>query len=365
MPKVSIIVPVYNKAPYLKKCIESILNQTLSDIELILVNDGSKDNSEEICKEYLSDKRVKYFLQKNSGPATARQNGIDNAIGEYLGFIDADDWAEPKMFEIMYNSAVENCADIVMCNTVENENGRKFPPAVKNGVYDRQGVLNDILSKSLAFVNEYGSRGVIRWCNWLRIYKRSTIEKNNVRFDPRFFIGEDLQFTYEATLCAQKFVYLGDEYLHHNRVVEGSLSRGYNNNLWNKTQSLIELLYDVTENFKEADLLSQMHLRAFFFVSETIENEFKTDCPHNKKETIRELNRILKSPVCDRFIGQIEIQRLCEPLKKSYEAVENKDAESLYKWMKMYYRKTRRARFFRKKIRNPLVSFIKKLLRKK
>lgn len=364
MPKVSVVVPVYNKAPYLKKCIESILSQTLSDIELILVNDGSKDNSEEVCKSYLDDKRVIYVYQDNSGPAVARQNGIDHASGEYLGFIDADDWIEPDMYEVMYTKAVQADADIVMCNTIENEDGRRFEPALRNGEYDRDEILRDVLPKSLAFINSYGSRGVIRWCNWLRVFRRETVIKNNVRFDPRFFIGEDLQFTYQATLCSHKFVYLGDKYLHHNRVVEGSLSRGYNRNLWDKTTQLIELLYDITEGFTDTDLMDSMHLRAFFFVTETIENEFKLDCPHSKKEIIKELTNILNDSVCDRFIDRIEINALNEPMRKCYDACVSKDAQYLYSWMKRYFRKTRRAKFIRKKIRNPIAKFVKGILGK-
>lgn len=364
MPKVSIIVPVYNKESYIKKCIKSILSQTLDDIELILINDGSKDNSEAVCKSFQNDSRVKYYLQENAGPAVARQKGIDIATGEYLGFVDADDWVESDMYETMYTTAVKSGADIVMCNTIENDDGKRFPPALKNGEYDREQILSDVLPKSLAFINDYGSRGVIRWCNWLRLYKRSMVVENGVRFDPRFSIGEDLQFTFEATLCAQKFVYLGDKYLHHNRVVEGSLSRGYNKNLWAKTTQLIELLYHTIENFKDADLMDQMHLRAFFFVTETIENEFKTDCPHSKKEILSELSTVLNDPVCNRFVEHIEAEKLCEVLKKCYEAVVTKDVRVLYLWMKNYYRRIRRARFIRKKIRNPIAKFVKGLVNK-
>ena len=364
MPKVSVIVPVYNKAPYVGKCIESVLKQTLSDIELILVNDGSSDKSEEVCQRYLTDRRVRYIFQQNSGPAAARQNGIDHATGEYLGFVDADDWIEPEMYEKMYSTAIAADADIVMCNTIENDDGRKSAAFLDNGVYNRAGVISDILPRSLAYISEYGSRGVIRWCNWLRIYKTETIRNNDVRFDPRFFIGEDLQFTYEATLAAQCFVYMGDAYLYHNRIVEGSLSRGYRKNLWNRTIQLIELLYQITEEFEESDLMPQMHLRAFFFATETIENEFKTDCKNRKKQKIAIINDIINDPICKNLIGRIETERLCEPLLQSYRAIETSDAEELVAWMTHYFRKTRRDRFIRKKIRNPLAKTVKKIMGK-
>lgn len=364
MPKVSVIVPVYNKAKYVGKCIESILAQTLSDIELIIVNDGSKDNSESVCKAYLTDKRVQYLFQDNSGPAAARQYGIDHASGEYLGFVDADDWIEPDMYEKMYDAAISADADIVMCNTVENESGRKGVKFIPNGIYGRKKIVDIILSKSLAYLSENGSRGVIRWCNWLRIFKTKTVRKNCVRFDPRFFIGEDLQFTYQATLAAQRFVYMGDEYLYHNRVVKGSLSRGYRKNLWEKTKQLIELLYQITESFSEADLMPQMHLRAFFFATETIENEFKTDCKNSKKQKIKIISEIINDPICKNLIGKIETENMCETLLQSYHAIEISDAEALVTWMEHYFRKTRRDRFIRKKIRNPMAKNVKMIIGK-
>lgn len=364
MPKVSVIVPVYNKAPYVGKCIESILKQTLSDIELILVNDGSSDNSEEVCQRYQADQRVQYIIQENSGPAAARQNGIDHASGEYLGFVDADDWLEPEMYEKMYGAAIAADADIVMCNLIENEDGRKNQKYLRIGLFNRDEIVNDILSKSLAYINEYGARSVIRWGNVLRLFKKDTLDTHHICFDPRFSIGEDLQFTYQATLVAQRFIYMGDDYFYHNRIVDGSLSRGYRKNLWSKTRQLIELLYQITDEFEEADLKPQMHLRAFFFATETIENEFKTDCKNTKKQKTEIINEIINDPICKNLIGKIETERLCESLLQSYRAIEISDAKELVVWMTHYFRKTRRDRFIRKKIRNPLAKTVKKIIGK-
>ena len=364
MPKVSVIVPVYNKAPYVGKCIESVLKQTLSDIELILVNDGSSDKSEEVCQGYLIDQRVQYIFQENSGPAAARQNGIDHASGEYLGFVDADDWIEPDMYEKMYGSAIAADADIVMCNLIENEDGRKNIKYLRNGLFNREEIVNEILTKSLAYINEYGARSVIRWGNVLRLFKKDTLDTYHICFDPRFSIGEDLQFTYQATLVAQRFIYMGDDFFYHNRIVNQSLSRGYRKDLWSKTRQLIGLLYQITEEFEEANLMPQMHLRAFFFATETIENEFKTDCKNTKKQKTKIISEIINDPICKNLIEKIETERLCEPLLQSYRAIEISDAEELVVWMTHYFRKTRRDRFIRKKIRNPLAKTVKKIIGK-
>ena len=99
MVKISIVIPIYNAEDHLQRCVDSVLNQTEKNIEIILVDDGSKDNSIEICKNYLNqDKRVQLIHQENSGVSAARNRGIEQACGEYIGFIDSDDWIEPNMY---------------------------------------------------------------------------------------------------------------------------------------------------------------------------------------------------------------------------------------------------------------------------
>lgn len=109
---ISIIVPVYNAEAYLEKCVESLINQTYRNIEIILINDGSNDSSERICLKFANeDKRVKYFKQSNSGAAAARNKGLDNASGNYIGFVDSDDFVDEDMFEVLLKFALDNDAD--------------------------------------------------------------------------------------------------------------------------------------------------------------------------------------------------------------------------------------------------------------
>lgn len=124
--KISIIMPVYNLEKYIRKSIESILNQNLKEIELIIINDGSSDNTGEICKEYLKkDKRIKLIEIKNSGQAFARNKGLEIAKGEYIGFVDGDDFIEEVMYEEMYNCCIYNNSDICIIGLREiNERGQ-------------------------------------------------------------------------------------------------------------------------------------------------------------------------------------------------------------------------------------------------
>ena len=118
MPKVSVIVPFYNVEDYIEKCIKSLLNQTLDDLEIILVNDGSKDNSESIAKKYLNEypKKIIYLEKENGGLGDARNYGIPYAKGEYIAFIDSDDYVEKDMYEQMLKKAEEEQSDMVECD---------------------------------------------------------------------------------------------------------------------------------------------------------------------------------------------------------------------------------------------------------
>ncbi len=120
---ISIIMPIYKAEDYLNNSITSILNQTLENFELILVDDGSPDNSGKICDELaLNDNRIKVIHKENGGASTARNAGLDIAQGEFIAFVDSDDWIEPNMFETLFNLAKEHNADISQCNYIKVEN---------------------------------------------------------------------------------------------------------------------------------------------------------------------------------------------------------------------------------------------------
>ncbi len=354
MVKVSVVVPVYNADQYLKQCLDSIQRQTLKDIEIIIIDDGSTDGSAFICRQYLADRRFSYYYKENEGLAAARADGIERASGEYIGFIDSDDWIEPDMYEKMYEAAKCNDSDIVFCNCLENEDGYKFIPEMRSGAFDREQIKKDILPRTLAYIGKNGSKRAIRWCNWLRIYKRELIEKNNIQFDRRFRRSQDLQFTYETTLVAQRYYYLGDDYLLHNRVVGDSLSRGYTKNMWNLYVPLIERLYKDTEEFTEMDLMPQMHLRAFFFVTDCIENEMKQSCPNDMAIRIKLIEKIMNHPICDRYYGHIPVQQLNPLYQQYYRLIHAKQAKRIFSVTEKYDKKKMREN----KYTRPLLYFL-------
>lgn len=308
MIKVSVIVPIYNAEKYLEQCLDSIVNQTLNDIEIILIDDGSTDRSAEICKKYLDDERVVYFRKENAGAVMARRDGIKLARGRYVGFVDSDDWIETTMYETMYNVAEKDDADIVFCNCIQNEKDYFFSPEMDSGLYLRNDIERKILTKTLAYINEKGERRAIRWSNCLRLYKRDLIS-TSLSYNPEIRRCEDLVLTYEAILKANSFVYLGDQYLYHNRVVQNSKSRRYTPDAWRAFKSLIEHLYGITEKLESPEMMEQMHLRAFFSVIDCLENELKF-YKQNRKNAVAQIRRIMSDEINGRYFSNIPIEKM-------------------------------------------------------
>ena len=325
-----------------------------SNIEIILINDGSTDESANICATYLKDSRVRYYYKENEGLAAARADGIAKAQGEYVGFLDSDDWYELDAYEKMYLAAQKNSADIVFCNCIENEDGHRFSPELRNGAFNREEIKAEILPQTLAYISKQGGKRAIRWSNCLRIYKMDNLRKHNVEFDRRLRRSQDLQFTYEATLCAQNYYYLANEHLYHNRVVGNSLSRGYTKNMWNLYKMLIDDLYQSTENFKEVDLMDQMHLRAFFCVLDSIENELKPTCPNDMETRIHFVEQIMNDEICTRFYEKIPVEKLNPLYQEYYNLILKKDAKGIFKVTKKYQRKEN----LKKNYWKPFVHFV-------
>ena len=146
MAKVSLVVPIYNSSMYLNKCIDSLVNQTLKDIEIILINDGSTDKSEKVIKEY-KDKRIKYISKKNAGIGKTRNRGIKEATGEYIAFVDSDDYLNEHFCEYMYKKAHADNCDLVICNFFEDRGnlyGIKFKDFKDTSLKDNPSLINNI-----------------------------------------------------------------------------------------------------------------------------------------------------------------------------------------------------------------------------
>lgn len=195
--KISVIVPVYNVEKYLSRCLDSLISQTLSEIEIICVNDGSKDNSLEILNDYAKkDIRIKIIDQENQGVAVARNNALKIAVGEFVGFVDSDDWVSPDFYENLYNSAVQNNAEIACSNIVKTFDNGKTEDYLK---YEKSEVFENVSDKlEVAQLPKFNYI-------WNRIYKREALLSNGIEF-PKSNLFEDAPFSLETITLLGKMV---------------------------------------------------------------------------------------------------------------------------------------------------------------
>ena len=213
MVKVSVVLPIYNVAKYLPKCLETLCAQTLQDIEIVCVDDGSTDNTPDILARFAQeDRRIRIFRQSNAGPGAARNYGIEAAQGEYIGFVDPDDWPDVAMFEKMYAEAVKYDADVVECGVMVHLANSKRTIC-------RQAFSEHFVD--MAKYPEYIFGGIS--AAWNKLCKATLLRDKRIRFS----LGrccEDFMFTLSLRLRAKKIVCL-DEPLYHYLTHKGSLTR--------------------------------------------------------------------------------------------------------------------------------------------
>ena len=229
MPKVSVIVPIYNVEKYLEKCINSLLSLTLEDIQIILVNDGSKDNSGNIAKECEKNNknRIIYVEKENGGLSDARNYGLKYATGDFIAFLDSDDYIEKNAYEEMYNKAIEENADYVECDFIW-----EFPNKIR-------------VDKQYPYKNKKEMISFVRVVAWNKLIKRQLITDNNLEF-PKGLRYEDVEFTYKLIPFINKFAYVDKPFIHYVQR-EGSIANVQNE----RTAEIFTVLDNVIEFYKK------------------------------------------------------------------------------------------------------------------
>ena len=209
MDKISVIVPVYKVEKYLKKCIESIISQSYKNLEIILVDDGSPDNCGKICDEYIQkDKRIKVIHKKNGGLSSARNAGLNIATGDYIGFVDSDDWIEFDMYKKMIECILKQNVDVVQCGMILNYENSEKKDFILNNIKNCHSPIESYLSDNI--------RPEV--CN--KLYKRSIIGTTRFNEDTKF--GEDVEFNYFIFKKVKRFIeinFYGYNYLKRNNSI--------------------------------------------------------------------------------------------------------------------------------------------------
>ena len=243
MAKVSIIVPIYNVEKYLPKCLDSLVNQTLDDIEIILVNDGSTDNSGIIAKQYYENhkNKIKYLEKENGGLSDARNFGIPYATGEYIAFLDSDDYIEIDSYKQMHEKAKEEDADYIECDFIW-----EYPN-------------KQIIDKRLSYNNKQEMLTNVRVVAWNKLIKREIIIKNNLKF-PKGLRYEDIEFTYKLIPLLNKVSYIDKPFIHYVQR---------NNSIAN------------VQNEKTADIFAILENVEKYYIEKNLYNEYKDQLEYN------------------------------------------------------------------------------------
>lgn len=255
-PKVSIIVPIYNVEKYLDRCMDSLLNQTLKDIEIIMVDDGSPDRCPQLCDEYAKrDNRIKVVHKKNAGLGYARNSGLEIATGQYVAFVDSDDYVDTRMYEVLYNQAVSSQSDAVFCGLRREYDGHKY--------INRQDVSettffegDDLIDLGLDFIASapyVKQERKYEMSVWHSIYDLTVINQNHIRFlSERDIVSEDLPFQIDFFKVAKKVCFIPDIYYTYCMNNDGSLTQTFNMKKIGCTIKLYRLLQNKTESFDGA-----------------------------------------------------------------------------------------------------------------
>ncbi|WP_026364374.1 glycosyltransferase family 2 protein [Brachyspira innocens] len=304
MIKVSVIVPIFNVEKYLKKCLDSVINQTLKDIEIICINDCSTDGSKDIVLEYIQkDKRIKLISnEKNSGIGITRNEGINTSVGEYISFIDSDDYISCNYLEELYKTALKYDADIVFTNNINIVRDNIIKPYYHNRIHIWKKKFKNTWQEGISNFNvgtpekentpEYPLVSSVN-----KIFKREFIIKNNMKFQ-NFIVSEDTEFFYKYLLYMPKMFYNNNaQYYYVQRKSSITHSIEKDNKMASDSLKVFKNIFNFYKE-KDISLLGECNFynfTSFLFVF----NNYKAD---NKNEFYKKCHELMKAlnPEIDR-----------------------------------------------------------------
>lgn len=304
--KISVIIPVYNAALYIENCIKSIESQTLKDLEIIIINDGSIDNTKEIIEEIRkkSSRDIVVINQGNKGPGAARNVGTNVASGEYLAFIDVDDKVKYNMYESLYMSAKKNCSDVVICGyeIISNEKkSKEILPNFKNEYYSGKEEIRENILKNI--INN-GAGIFASQCN--KIYKREFIKKYNIKVNEKRRFGEDWFFNQLVLENATSISFVNEALYEYFRINERSLSSVYLQNSYELFKESYKFRRERMKNWKLNDEANIRIYNTEFcetIYTRILMNEFDNQNKININKKIKNLKKYLNDK---EFINIIE-----------------------------------------------------------
>ena len=272
MKKISVIIPVYNAEKYLKRCVDSVREQTYSNLEIILVDDGSPDGCPEMCDGFVAaDARIKVIHKENAGVAAARNTGLDAATGEYLTFVDSDDYIDSVMYAEMMKQAEQFSCDFIMCDCVKEfpDHSELYTHDIRPGYYDRNQLQKEYYPHLLMMGNvEYPPT----ISNWLCLFKKDLLSRDGkkLRYVPGIRFSEDLLFGARLMRAADSFFYMKGRAFYHYFMNPSSVTHTYAPDKWD---NYLRLHREIRHCFWEESVYNfkpQVDLCLLFFLYNTI-----------------------------------------------------------------------------------------------
>ena len=259
-PLVSVVVPMYNVEKYLPRCLDSLLGQSLDGIEIVCVDDGSPDESGKIAEKYaLSHSNIKVVHRSNGGLGPARNTGIENSSGAFVGFVDSDDWVELDMYERLYQAAIESNADIVVGGHRDSSEQRvmctKKHPLAGRTVLGRDQI-DPIRIRLYGHAEDDNTTESFPMAVWASIYRREMIVKNHLRFKP--LLSEDTLFNLRAYRCANVIAFTDITGYRYRKEGQASITKSLRSDLIIRYERFVEELLNTAE---EEHVLDSVRMR--------------------------------------------------------------------------------------------------------
>ena len=307
MAGISVIVPVYKTEKYQKKCVDSILHQTFTDLELILIDDGSPDLCPAICDEYAKrDARVKVLHKENEGVAAARNSGMNIAEGAYIAFVDSDDWIEPEMYQSMMRVAHQYNSDVVMCDCLKAfpDHSEIYTHDIREGFYDYAQLKTEYYPHLLMMENiEYPPT----ISNWVCLFRRELIEKP-VRYVEGVRYSEDLLFGAQMMYRARSFYYLKGKTFYHYCMNPQSATHTYSPEKWKDYSKLYKEAENYFSRRTDYDFRKQLDWMLLFFVWNAVGDIRNAGI--SKEESLHSMKEILSDPEVRNLFCRLRIHKL-------------------------------------------------------
>lgn len=310
MPKISVIVPVYKTEKFLSACIESILNQTYHDLEVLLVDDGSPDSSGQICEEYAKkDNRIKVIHQKNAGVASARNAGLDLAVGDYITFVDSDDYIQPQMYEKMIRCVEDNHCDFVMCDCMKvYSDARKviYSHNIRGGLYNEEQLYREYYPHLLIMPSiEYPAT----------ISNGVCMIKNIGQKLPRYEVGirysEDWLFGCQMMVQIHSFYYMkGQAYYIYNCSNQSSATHTFAADKWDDYKLLYSRFQEEFVRNRIYDFSDQLDKVLLFLIYNSVGDILNSSCL-SRREKFEISSKILYEDIVVGMFKRLDIGKLC------------------------------------------------------